>query len=363
MTSVDSGVETGNDSNDSAQTENNQSNNQTFNDVDKIMSSTVDLDKQFILTSNHKQQLESTAVQIDFESSPSATTTIVRRSDNSHSLLSRNSSGVVASSEPLVDPISNDSPSSEKLQFRMPPNFKITQKSLRKDELNLNDNFVPYEDINRKYKKKIGLSWSPIKKPRRLKNSIYGSSWERQMRLAAATNNIELLNRLLEKGVSPNNHDDSGRSPLHLASCRGYTEIVKLLLDYGANPNQTDCIGNTPLHLAAVTSKISVVTLLLKAGTDVLSSDRHGYNPLQLAQTKLRMLQNCHGSDMNKIKDEVHKIVGMLLAYLQKQKDVRQQIETLSSFCSRITLSNTTDQVQDDLKDLLASIDSLSLTN
>ncbi|XP_057332406.1 ankyrin repeat domain-containing protein 54-like isoform X2 [Microplitis mediator] len=340
MTSVDSGVETGNDSNDSAQTENNQSNNQTFNDVDKIMSSTVDLDKQFILTSNHKQQLESTAVQIDFESSPSATTTIVRRSDNSHSLLSRNSSGVVASSEPLVDPISNDSPSSEKLQFRMPPNFKITQKSLRK-----------------------GLSWSPIKKPRRLKNSIYGSSWERQMRLAAATNNIELLNRLLEKGVSPNNHDDSGRSPLHLASCRGYTEIVKLLLDYGANPNQTDCIGNTPLHLAAVTSKISVVTLLLKAGTDVLSSDRHGYNPLQLAQTKLRMLQNCHGSDMNKIKDEVHKIVGMLLAYLQKQKDVRQQIETLSSFCSRITLSNTTDQVQDDLKDLLASIDSLSLTN
>lgn len=257
----------------------------------------------------------------------------------------------------------------------------------------MNDSFVPYEDINRKYKKKIGLSWSPIKKPRHLKNSIYGSSWERQMRLAAATNNIELLNRLLEKGVSPNNHDDSGRSPLHLASCRyisynnnyyftssnsskhillllffsffvrGYTEIVKLLLDYGANPNQTDCIGNTPLHLAAVTSKISVVTLLLKAGTDVLSSDRHGYNPLQLAQTKLRMLQNCHGSDMNKIKDQVHKIVGMLLAYLQKQKDVRQQIETLSSFCSRITLSNTTDQVQDDLKDLLASIDSLSLTN
>ncbi|KAG8041233.1 hypothetical protein G9C98_002221 [Cotesia typhae] len=143
----------------------------------------------------------------------------------------------------------------------------------------------------------------------------------------------------------------------------GFTEIVKLLLDYGADPNQTDCIGNTPLHLAAVTSKISVVTLLLKAGTDVLSSDRHGYNPLQLAQTKLRMLQNCQGSDMNKVKDQVHKIVGMLLAYLQKQKDACEQIEALSSFCSRITLSNTSDQVQDDLKDLLASIDSLSLKN
>lgn len=40
------------------------------------------------------------------------------------------------------------------------------------------------------------------------------------MRFAAATNNTELLTRLLEKGVSPNNHDDQGRSPLHLASCR-----------------------------------------------------------------------------------------------------------------------------------------------
>lgn len=113
MTSVDSGVETGNDSNDSAQTENNQSNNQTFNDVAKIMSSTVNLDKQFVLTSNHKQQLESTAVQADLESLASATTTIDCHSDNLHSLLSRNTSGVVALSEPLVNLISNDSPSSE----------------------------------------------------------------------------------------------------------------------------------------------------------------------------------------------------------------------------------------------------------
>lgn len=137
--------------------------------------------------------------------------------------------------------------------------------------------------------------------------------------------------------------------------------MVKLLLDYGANPNVTDCIGNTPLHLAAATSKGSVVQLLLNAGTDVSSADRHGYNPLQLAETKLMMLQNCKGSDMNRIKDEVHNIVGMILMYLEKQKDTSAQIDTLTSFCSRISLSNTTDQVQDDLKDLLASIDSLSL--
>ncbi|KAH0560354.1 ankyrin repeat domain-containing protein 54-like [Cotesia glomerata] len=362
MTSVDSGVETGNDSNDSsAQTENNQSNNQNFNDVTKTMTSVntgnPDLDNQFVLTQNHKHRFESISIDVDLQSVP--TTTFVCQSGNSHPLVSRNFvSPGINSSESLVSSQSS-APSLEKLQFRIPPDFMITPKSLRKDELNTNDSFVPYQEINRKYKK-ASLFWS--QKPRRL-NSIYGASSGRKMRFAAATNNTELLTRLLEKGVSPNNHDDQGRSPLHLASCRGFTEIVKLLLDYGADPNQTDCIGNTPLHLAAVTSKISVVTLLLKAGTDVLSSDRHGYNPLQLAQTKLRMLQNCQGSDMNKVKDQVHKIVGMLLAYLQKQKDACEQIEALSSFCSRITLSNTSDQVQDDLKDLLASIDSLSLKN
>lgn len=139
--------------------------------------------------------------------------------------------------------------------------------------------------------------------------------------------------------------------------------MVKLLLDHGANPNQIDSLGNTPLHLAAITSKISVVTLLLKAGTNVLSSDRRGYNPLQLAQAKLRMLQNCKGTDTVRIKEEIHKVVSMLLAYLEKQNDVGGQIEALSSFCSKLTLSNTNDQVQGDVKNLLASIDSLSLTS
>lgn len=218
-----------------------------------------------------------------------------------------------------------------------------------------------------------------------------GSLDERKMRLAAATNNVDMMRRLLSKGVCPNNKDDRGRSPLHLAAARqvketemlfvnkkrlrrlteplfsqffrGYTDIVHLLLEHGANPDQRDCLGNTPLHLAAVTSKIAVVTLLLKAGTNVLSSDERGRNPLQLAQTKLRLLQSCKGSDMNKIKDEVQNVVSMLLAYLQRGRDASEQVEALSTFCSRLSLSSTSDQIQEDVRDLLANIDSLSLAS
>lgn len=185
---------------------------------------------------------------------------------------------------------------------------------------------------------------------------------EHRMRIAAATNNTIMMRTLLNSGASPNTCDAQGRTPLHLASCRGSTEMVRLLLEHGADPNLRDSVGNTPLHLAAVTSKISVVTLLLNAGTDPLCLDQYGYNPLHLAQTKLKLLQNCEGEAIVKIKEEVQNIVSMLLAYLQKHKDSHKKMETLSTLCSRLSLSNTSNQVQDDVKDLLANLDALSIT-
>lgn len=44
--------------------------------------------------------------------------------------------------------------------------------------------------------------------------------FQRRMRLAATTNNVTLMKRLLEFGVSPNNHDEHGRTPLHISACR-----------------------------------------------------------------------------------------------------------------------------------------------
>ncbi|XP_014203845.1 ankyrin repeat domain-containing protein 54-like [Copidosoma floridanum] len=198
-------------------------------------------------------------------------------------------------------------------------------------------------------------SWSHDKN-RRLK----------KMRIAVTTNNTQLLKDILSTGVSPNFTDESQRTPLHLAASRGYTEIVKILLAHGANPNMKDTIGNTPLHLAAVTSKTEIVDLLLKAGTNVKSTDHFGNNPLDLAKTKARVLKNCKVGDIGNIKVEVENVISLLKLHLQRSNKVDAENmtaveEALNKICSRLSLSNSTDQIQDSLKNLLSNLESLSL--
>ncbi|KAL2747674.1 ankyrin repeat domain-containing protein 54 isoform X1 [Vespula maculifrons] len=342
MTSVDSGVETGNDSNDSLIV---QHENLTSGQISCNTSSTTVASMNS--SQNQGQENEQNTSRIGLGPAWSMDLSLPISSlcpglGNYNCADISQNSGASTSGELVVYPSQG---------FRPPTNRCVSAKELR------------------------GIKVIPRKmRSLHFRTDQYYSGWkefretflERKMRLAAYTNNIELMRRLLNTGVSPDSRDEQGRTPLHLASCRGFEAIVHLLLEHGADPNKRDIIGNTPLHLAAVTSKISVVTLLLKAGTNVHSLDKYGCSPLRIAQKKLRMLQE-YGKplqeDMLKIKEEVHNIIGMLMVYVQKQKDMSEQVETLSSFCSRLSLSNTSDQVQDDVKDLLANINSLSITN
>ncbi|XP_043259421.1 ankyrin repeat domain-containing protein 54-like [Colletes gigas] len=323
MTSVDSGVETGNDSNDSSIVPyENLSSNQTGN-----VSSTV-----ATTNSSEKEVHENEPGTFHIEFVPIGL----------HSPISS-----LCIAGPVVV-------CSKVLEFGFPRTYNVDRLSISKEVL---------KDRSMYHRKMKSFCASIRSRHYVTCSNIRDPFLEHKMRLAAATNNTSMMKRLLCSGVSPNNHDEKGRTALHFVSCRGYTEMAKLLLEYGADPNQHDYLGNTPLHLAAVACQISVVTLLVKAGADILSLDHHGYSPLQLAQTKLKLLQNCKGEDMLRVKEEIHNIVNMLLAYLQKQKDAHEKVECLSSFYSRLSLSNTSDQVQDDVKDLLANLDALSITS
>ncbi|XP_059472030.1 serine/threonine-protein phosphatase 6 regulatory ankyrin repeat subunit B-like [Neocloeon triangulifer] len=190
--------------------------------------------------------------------------------------------------------------------------------------------------------------------------------YERNLRRAVSANNIETVETLLNSGVNPNACDEFKRAPLHLAACRGFIQILQLLLDKGANPNQKDSMGNTALHLAACTNNVPVVTLLLKAGTDVCSLDQYGRNPLQLAQTRLKMLQATAASnpDAMQVKSEVQNVIDMMQIYLHRigSQNRDAENELLNSFSTRLTLSQTSQEVDHELRGLLASLSNLNIS-
>uniref|UniRef100_A0A224YSC2 Ankyrin repeat domain-containing protein 54 n=1 Tax=Rhipicephalus zambeziensis TaxID=60191 RepID=A0A224YSC2_9ACAR len=167
---------------------------------------------------------------------------------------------------------------------------------------------------------------------------------ERKLRIAAITNQIPLVRRLLETGVNPCAADERCRTALHFAACKGHLEIIKMLLEHGANPNQRDIVGNTPLHL----------------GTDVNSLDNSGRTPLHLAQSKLRVLKVDVAKSSENVKQEVMNVIEMLQVYLQRSGKPAES-DLLGAFSTRLRLHQTRQEVDNDVQDLLSSLAHLSL--
>jgi ankyrin repeat protein len=72
---------------------------------------------------------------------------------------------------------------------------------------------------------------------------------------------------LLDLGVPVDQHEDSGRTPLHHACALGRLGCARLLLRRGADANAiNDHLGENPLHLAAQSASLDVVLLLLDLG-------------------------------------------------------------------------------------------------
>ncbi|KAL3197162.1 hypothetical protein MRX96_014776 [Rhipicephalus microplus] len=176
---------------------------------------------------------------------------------------------------------------------------------------------------------------------------------ERKLRIAAITNQIPLVRRLLETGVNPCAADERSRTALHFAACKGHLDIIKMLLEHGANPNQRDIVGNTPLHLAVCTSHTEVITHLLKAGKrcphfkqgrcraiaepDVNSLDNSGRTPLHLAQSKLRVLKVDVAKSSENVKQEVMNVIEML----QTRQEVDNDVQDLLSSLAHLSLHKT----------------------
>ncbi|OTF79615.1 hypothetical protein BLA29_007836 [Euroglyphus maynei] len=193
---------------------------------------------------------------------------------------------------------------------------------------------------------------------------------EKSLRNAANCCDLKLIKQLLQsQRINVNACDERKRTALHFASVRGHNDIACLLLMNGADPNTRDINGNTPLHLAVCSSKLDMVILLLKNGAICTSSDNNGRTPINLAQSKLLYLskslekrRNISSSSsssteiessLEKLKIEVMKISIMLGIYLEKCKADTDKRINMDLIKNRVEHSQTTQEIENDVNDLL----------
>lgn len=75
--------------------------------------------------------------------------------------------------------------------------------------------------------------------------------WGPVLRDAAERGDLRAVKDSLAIGISPNQTDALGNSPLHLAAGNGHGLLIQPLIEAGADPNGRNQDGKTPLHLAA----------------------------------------------------------------------------------------------------------------
>ncbi|XP_015680459.1 protein phosphatase 1 regulatory subunit 16A [Protobothrops mucrosquamatus] len=85
-----------------------------------------------------------------------------------------------------------------------------------------------------------------------------------QLLEAAGRNDVEEVQQLLQKGLSPDLCNEDGLTALHQCCIDDYGQIVELLLEAGADANACDSELWTPLHAAATCGHLALVGLLVQ---------------------------------------------------------------------------------------------------
>ena len=75
---------------------------------------------------------------------------------------------------------------------------------------------------------------------------------------------VEFL--LKQGGLSPQETDGNGNTPLHCAALGGHAEVAQLLVDAGADLEATNNERDRPLHLGAGAGNLVCLKLLLQVG-------------------------------------------------------------------------------------------------
>ncbi|RLU17107.1 hypothetical protein DMN91_011176 [Ooceraea biroi] len=114
-----------------------------------------------------------------------------------------------------------------------------------------------------------------------IRQTLEEMDFERGIWAAAKDGDLERVQELLDRNVSPNVEDSAGYKPLHYAARNGHYDVCELLLDNGADINAvTPAVGATALHRAATQGHSNIVKMLLRHGANVNLVDADGRTAL-----------------------------------------------------------------------------------
>jgi ankyrin repeat protein len=128
------------------------------------------------------------------------------------------------------------------------------------------------------------------------KTSNEGSG-ETPLNIAVRNGNMDAIKALIDGGVDINHVNDNGETAVFLVS-RGFifplspllsAKILKLLIDSGANIQIENNDHLSPLWIATLNGNLNLVKLLLEGGADVESFDEDGYTPLAIGAENGRL--------------------------------------------------------------------------
>lgn len=103
------------------------------------------------------------------------------------------------------------------------------------------------------------------------------------LHIAAAGENVEVIDLLVLRGSDMNARDITGNTPLHLAAKQGSVVIPERLLEHGAEVNLQNKMGETALFCACQHGHAETVSVLSTHGANVNIPQELGWTPLHIA--------------------------------------------------------------------------------
>jgi len=103
------------------------------------------------------------------------------------------------------------------------------------------------------------------------------------IRWAIQEGHLNVIEYLVQKGVSVKRRYSDGFTPLDQAVGEGHKKIVSFLINSGVDVNQ-ETVNGTALHTACANCRLPIVKILVKHGADTKIKDDSGWTAIDYAK-------------------------------------------------------------------------------